>query len=109
MIILSKAWSFLTVGVIPLGHITEPGTLEGGDYIAAGTGLALLGVGLRTNAAAAEQMLHAPANWIGAARVAIVLDEHDRHQVQATPEQNLPYALGPCTMSAIGTPLGNCR
>lgn len=61
-----------------LGAVKPPGQLEGGDFFPLGPDLCLLGVGLRTNLTAAEQLI---ANgWFGTRRVALVVDIFDRSQ-----------------------------
>lgn len=40
-----------------IGAIQEPGYLEGGDFFAAGQDLAMLGIGLRSNFAACQQLM----------------------------------------------------
>ena len=40
-----------------IGEIEEPGFLEGGDFTPAGKDLALLGIGLRSNMEAAQQLM----------------------------------------------------
>ena len=62
-----------------VGEIEEPGFLEGGDYFAAGEDLALVGVGLRSNQEACDQLME--RNWLGSDRLAVVRDDFEQHQV----------------------------
>ena len=66
-------------GLPVLGDIEEPGFLEGGDYFAAGEDLALVGVGLRSNIEACEQLMN--RDWLGTDRLAVVRDDFEQHQV----------------------------
>lgn len=50
-----------------------PGYLEGGDFFPAGKDLCFIGVGLRSNAEAVEQLLR--EDLFGTTRVAVVRDE----------------------------------
>lgn len=63
-----------------VGEIEEPGFLEGGDYFAAGEDLALVGVGLRSNIEACEQLMN--RDWLGTDRLAVVRDDFEQHQVR---------------------------
>ena len=60
------------------GRIKEPGFLEGGDFFPAGRDLALLGIGLRSNYAAAQQLMD--NDWLGTTRFAVVRDDFDKDQ-----------------------------
>lgn len=62
-----------------VGEIEEPGFLEGGDYFAAGEDLALVGIGLRSNIEACEQLMN--RDWLGTDRLAVVRDDFEQHQV----------------------------
>lgn len=64
-----------------LGEIDEPGFLEGGDYFAAGEDLALVGVGLRSNIEACDQLMN--RDWLGTDRLAVVRDDFEQHQVSS--------------------------
>lgn len=64
-----------------MGEIEEPGFLEGGDYFAAGEDLALVGVGLRSNIEACEQLMN--RDWLGTERLAVVRDDFEQHQVNS--------------------------
>jgi len=66
------------VGVNVIGAIADPGRLEGGDFIPAGKDLCLLGIGMRSNAEAAFQMMR--NDWYGTRRVAVVKDELEKSQ-----------------------------
>lgn len=68
-------------GLPVLGEIDEPGFLEGGDYFAAGEDLALVGVGLRSNIEACEQLMN--RDWLGTDRLAVVRDDFEQHQVSS--------------------------
>jgi arginine deiminase len=59
-------------------RVNFPARLEGGDFFPFGRNLALLGVGLRTNMDAAQELLHHDA--IGTDRLVIVEDIADRNQ-----------------------------
>ena len=73
------AFCFHKLGLPVLGAIRAPGFLEGGDFFPAGPGLALLGVGLRSNEDAAVQLME--ADWLGGvATLAVVRDDHDQAQ-----------------------------
>ncbi|GIQ82721.1 amidinotransferase, partial [Kipferlia bialata] len=65
------------VGIEPIGRIPAPGTLEGGDFIAGGHTM-LMGVGLRSNQAAAKFLMG--ADLLGSERFALVRDVFDRNQ-----------------------------
>ena len=56
----------------------EEAFLEGGDFFPAGANLALLGIGLRTNYAAAKQLMD--KDLLGCSRFAVVRDELDQNQ-----------------------------
>lgn len=72
-----------STGLPVLGEIDEPGFLEGGDYFAAGEDLALVGVGLRSNIEACEQLMN--RDWLGTDRLAVVRDDFEQHQVSSLP------------------------
>lgn len=61
------------------GTISEPGFLEGGDFFPMGQDLALVGVGLRSNVEACQQLME--RNLLGTRRLGVVRDDFDRHQV----------------------------
>lgn len=63
-----------------LGRITAPGFLEGGDYFPAGNDLALIGIGLRSNMEACQQLMD--EDLLGANRLAVVRDDFEKHQVR---------------------------
>eukprot|EP01024_Parvocaulis_polyphysoides_P038241 TRINITY_DN34286_c0_g1_i2.p1 TRINITY_DN34286_c0_g1~~TRINITY_DN34286_c0_g1_i2.p1 ORF type:complete len:491 (-),score=62.11 TRINITY_DN34286_c0_g1_i2:386-1645(-) len=69
---------FNKLGLPVVGKVTDPGYLEGGDFIPAGFDLAFLGVGLRSNMEAAHQLMS--KNLLGTSRFAVVKDDFDRHQ-----------------------------
>jgi arginine deiminase len=66
------------IGIAPIGVIDRPGTLEGSDFIPHGMDLAFVGVGLRTNCYAAQQLMD--KDLIGTRRVVVVNDDRDRQQ-----------------------------
>ncbi|KAK2079528.1 hypothetical protein QBZ16_001922 [Prototheca wickerhamii] len=66
------------LGVPVVGEVQLPGYLEGGDFFPAGRDLALLGVGLRSNVAAAQQLMD--ADLLGTRRFAVVRDDFEQHQ-----------------------------
>ena len=74
-----------------IGEIEEPGFLEGGDFTPAGKDLALLGIGLRSNMEAAQQLMD--KDLLGARRFAVVKDDFEQHQVYCY--QLLLYVFGP--------------
>ena len=65
-----------------VGEIQEPGFLEGGDFFAAGQDLALVGIGLRSNIEACQQLMD--NNWLGTDRLGLVKDDFEQHQVSNT-------------------------
>lgn len=75
-LLMSAIWPQL--GVNPIGKIDNPGTLEGGDFIILGKDLAMLGVGLRTNFEAAQQLMQ--KDLLGTTRFAVVEDIADKNQ-----------------------------
>ena len=66
-------------GLRVIGGIEEGGFLEGGDFFAAGEDLALVGIGLRSNFEACQQLMD--RDLLGTHRLAIVKDENECHQV----------------------------
>lgn len=62
-----------------IGEIEENGFLEGGDFTPAGQDLALLGIGLRSNMEAAQQLMD--KDLLGSRRFAVVRDDFEQHQV----------------------------
>lgn len=69
---------FSKLGMPVIGEIHEPGFLEGGDYFPAGPDLALVGIGLRSNMEACQQLME--RDLLGARCLAVVKDEFDKHQ-----------------------------
>ena len=65
-------------GIGILGAIEKPGYLEGGDFFPAGLQLCFVGVGLRSNFAACQQLMD--HDWLGTQYVAVVKDCHDQSQ-----------------------------
>ena len=78
---VAKICLFHASGLPVVGEIEEPGFLEGGDYFAAGEDLALVGVGLRSNIEACEQLMN--RDWLGTDRLAVVRDDFEQHQVSS--------------------------
>uniref|UniRef100_A0A7S0RB30 Arginine deiminase n=1 Tax=Chlamydomonas leiostraca TaxID=1034604 RepID=A0A7S0RB30_9CHLO len=66
------------LGLNVVGEIREPGFLEGGDFFPLGADLAMLGIGLRSNAAAASQLME--EDLLGTRRFAVVRDDFDQDQ-----------------------------
>ena len=69
----------LPPGLPVVGKIEEAGFLEGGDFFPCGTDLAMLGIGLRSNMEACQQLMD--KDLLGTARFAVVRDDFDRNQV----------------------------
>ena len=63
-----------------VGEIREPGYLEGGDFFPVGQDLAMVGVGLRSNFEACQQLMD--EDLLGVRRLAVVRDEFEMHQVR---------------------------
>lgn len=63
------------IGVEPVGHVHEPGHLEGGDFIPLDSTTAFLGIGLRTTDDAARQLMK--NDFIGTKRLILVEDQYD--------------------------------
>ena len=61
------------------GSVREPGYLEGGDYCPASADLHFVGVGLRSNMEAVQQLMD--EDLFGARRVAVVRDQYEQSQV----------------------------
>lgn len=66
-------------GVNIVGEVREPGFLEGGDFCPASSDLALVGVGLRSNFEAVQQLMD--EDLFGSRRVAVVRDDFEQNQV----------------------------
>ena len=92
----------LGIGLPVLGEIDEPGFLEGGDYFAAGEDLALVGVGLRSNMEACEQLMD--RNWLGTDRLAVVRDDFEQHQVSS-----LSFCFNSVAVKAVSMWLCQCQ
>ncbi|KAG1663777.1 hypothetical protein FOA52_011828 [Chlamydomonas sp. UWO 241] len=69
---------FRKLGLKVIGSIINPGYLEGGDFFPIGKDLCMLGIGLRSNMAACQQLMD--MDTLGTRRFAIVKDDFDRHQ-----------------------------
>ena len=67
------------LGVHIEGEVREPGYLEGGDYCPASSDLHFVGVGLRSNMEAVQQLMD--EDLFGARRVAVVRDDYEQSQV----------------------------
>jgi arginine deiminase len=74
--LMSEIWPQL--GVQPVGRIPQPGTLEGGDFIAVSQDIAMLGVGMRTNFLAAHYLME--NDLLGTKRFLVVEDKEDQNQ-----------------------------
>lgn len=61
-----------------IGEIEGDGFLEGGDFTPAGQDLSLLGIGLRSNMEAAQQLMD--KDLLGSRRFAVVRDDFEQHQ-----------------------------
>lgn len=61
-----------------MGAIEAPGYLEGGDFFPCGRGLAMLGVGLRSNVEAAQQLMS--RDLLGTDAMAVVRDDFEQSQ-----------------------------
>ena len=61
-----------------MGAIETPGYLEGGDFFPCGRGLAMLGVGLRSNVEAATQLMQ--RDLLGTDALAVVRDDFEQSQ-----------------------------
>jgi arginine deiminase len=66
------------LGVNPIGRISIPGRLEGGDFIPISKKFAMCGVGLRTNWTAMHQLMN--EDLLGTDRFIVVNDEVDKNQ-----------------------------
>lgn len=73
--IMKFVWQKL--GIKVAGEVPLPGHLEGGDFLAAGSDLCFIGLGLRTNKAAIDYLLK--NDLMGTRRVAMVEDRFERH------------------------------
>eukprot|EP00195_Chlamydomonas_chlamydogama_P009440 CAMPEP_0202891208 /NCGR_PEP_ID=MMETSP1392-20130828/1328_1 /ASSEMBLY_ACC=CAM_ASM_000868 /TAXON_ID=225041 /ORGANISM="Chlamydomonas chlamydogama, Strain SAG 11-48b" /LENGTH=467 /DNA_ID=CAMNT_0049574893 /DNA_START=174 /DNA_END=1577 /DNA_ORIENTATION=+ len=69
---------FTKLGLPVVGEIREPGFLEGGDFFPCGQDLCMLGIGLRSNMEAAQQLMD--EDLTGTRRIAVVRDDFDQHQ-----------------------------
>jgi arginine deiminase len=74
------AFCFAKLGLPVVGAIAAPGFLEGGDFFAAGKRLAFVGIGLRSNLEAAQQLME--GDLLGTRRVALVRDDFERDQAR---------------------------
>ena len=73
--VMRRVWA--SMGVTPVGELQDDERAEGGDFLAHSLDLAFIGVGLRTNWAAVQRMLD--GDWFGTQRVAVVVDDSDKH------------------------------
>ena len=69
---------FTKLGLPVVGEIHNPGYLEGGDFFPCGQDLAMLGIGLRSNMAACQQLMD--GDLLGTRRFAVVRDDFDQQQ-----------------------------
>eukprot|EP00878_Enallax_costatus_P010464 GHUV01010925.1.p1 GENE.GHUV01010925.1~~GHUV01010925.1.p1 ORF type:complete len:467 (+),score=159.73 GHUV01010925.1:196-1596(+) len=69
---------FRKLGLPIAGQIIEPCFLEGGDFFPMGQDLALVGVGLRSNVEACQQLME--QDLLGTRRLGVVRDDFDRDQ-----------------------------
>lgn len=69
---------FNKLGLPVIGRITAEGFLEGGDFFPCGQDLAMLGIGLRSNMAACQQLMD--KDLLGTRRFAVVRDDFDKNQ-----------------------------
>lgn len=69
---------FDKLGMPVIGTVRAPGFLEGGDFFPAGADLCMVGIGLRSNLEACQQLMD--EHLLGTRRLAVVKDEFDRHQ-----------------------------
>jgi hypothetical protein len=67
-----------TTGLPIVGAIDGGGYLEGGDFFPLGQDLAMVGIGLRSNLEACQQLMQ--RDLLGTRRFAVVRDDFDRHQ-----------------------------
>ena len=74
------AFVYDKLGLPVVGAIQAPGFLEGGDFFAAGRRLALVGVGLRSNVEAAQQLME--GDLLGTRFCALVRDDFERDQAR---------------------------
>ena len=77
-------------GVNIVGDVREPGYLEGGDFCPASADLAFVGVGLRSNFEAVQQLMD--EDLFGYRRVAVVRDDYEQNQVGARSDPALHMA-----------------
>ncbi|KAI8474870.1 MAG: hypothetical protein J3K34DRAFT_517740 [Monoraphidium minutum] len=69
---------FNKLGMPIIGEIEAPGFLEGGDFFPCGQDLAMVGIGLRSNLEACEQLMQ--KDLLGTRRFAVVRDDFDKNQ-----------------------------
>eukprot|EP00906_Rhabdomonas_costata_P030672 RCo043365 len=69
---------FERLGLAIIGEIPEEAHLEGGDFFPCGDGLCFIGIGMRSDMAAVEYMLH--NDLFGTTYVAVVEDRFDQSQ-----------------------------
>lgn len=66
------------LGLRVVGAVEEPGYLEGGDFFPVSPDLAMVGVGLRSNVDACQQLMD--RDLLGTRRLAVVRDDFEQHQ-----------------------------
>ncbi|KIY99877.1 Amidinotransferase family protein [Monoraphidium neglectum] len=69
---------FNKLGMPIVGEIEAPGFLEGGDFFPMGQDLAMVGIGLRSNMEACQQLMD--RDLLGTRRFAVVRDDFDKNQ-----------------------------
>ncbi|KXZ51615.1 hypothetical protein GPECTOR_12g579 [Gonium pectorale] len=69
---------FNKLGMAVAGEVREPGFLEGGDFFPMSRDLCMVGIGLRSNLAACQQLME--EDLLGTRRLAVVRDDFDQHQ-----------------------------
>jgi arginine deiminase len=74
--LLKLVWE--TLGIPIAGQVENPGKLEGGDFIPISKELCLVGVGLRSNIDAVNQLME--NDLFGTEKVAVIVDEYDKSQ-----------------------------
>ncbi|KAH0785903.1 Amidinotransferase family protein [Histomonas meleagridis] len=72
------AYVWPQIGVNPVGRISNPGRLEGGDFIILGKHTSMMGIGLRSNMEAANQLMR--EDLLGTDRFIVVEDKVDCDQ-----------------------------
>jgi arginine deiminase len=76
--VMVMRFCFKKLGLPVIGEIKAPGYLEGGDFFPCGQDLAMVGIGLRSNIEACQQLMD--GDLLGARRFAVVQDKFDVQQ-----------------------------